>query len=118
MRNDILREYARQAEREISLEDMTPSDISKQASVIDNYHLYSRNYKVRNYVVRVRDPLIGEVLQHLTPQRRDVILLYYYLDLNDAEIGKLLHIDNKTARYRRQTALKWLKRLLEDQANE
>lgn len=115
---DILREYAQQAEREIPLEDMSPSDISKRASITDHYRLYSKTYHVRNHVVRVCDPVIGEVLQYLAPQRREVILLYYFLDLNDTEIGKLLHIDNTTASNRRNSALKRLKKLMEDMYNE
>ena len=69
-------------------------------------------------VVGKADPVIGEVLQYLTPQRREVILLYYFLDYNDAEIGRLLQIDNTTVQYRRHSALKQLKKLVEDMQNE
>lgn len=117
-RIDILREYARQANRETPLSELSPSDISKSASVTDSYCLYSRPYRVCNYVIQVSDPIIGEVLQYLTPQRREVILLYYFLDYNDAEIGRLLRIDNTTAKYRRRSALKQLKKLVEDMQNE
>lgn len=115
---DILREYARQADRERPLSELSPSDIGKSASVTDSYRLYSKPYQVCNYVVRVCDPTIGEVLQYLTPQRREVILLYYFLNYNDAEIGRLLRIDNTTAKYRRRSALKQLKKLVEDMQNE
>jgi RNA polymerase sigma factor (sigma-70 family) len=114
---DIIREYARQAEHEIPLSDMSPSDLSVQASTTDIYRPYSKTYSVRNYLVRVHDPVIGELLQYLTPQRREVILMYYFLDLNDAEIGRLLHIDNTTAKYRRSSALKRLKKMMEDIEN-
>ena len=115
---DILREYARQADRETPLSDLSPAEIAKRASVTDSYRLYSRPYQVRNYVVQVSDPVVGEALQYLTPQRREVILLYYFLELTDAEIGRLLHIDNTTAKYRRSSALKQLKKLVEDMNNE
>ena len=115
---DILREYARQADRETPLADLSPSEIATCASVTDSYRLYSRPYQVRNYVVQVSDPVVGEALQYLTPQRREVILLYYFLELTDVEIGRLLHIDNTTAQYRRRSALKQLKKLVEDMNNE
>lgn len=115
---DILREYARQADRETPLSDLSPSEIGKCASVTDSYCLYSKPYKVCNYVIQVSDPVIGEALQYLTPQRREVILLYYFLELTDVEIGRLLHIDNTTAQYRRRSALKQLKKLVEDMNNE
>ena len=114
---DIIREYARQSTREIALSDVSPSDVIKQASITDTYRPYRRAYSVRNYIVQVYDPVIGELLQHLTPQRREVILLYYFLDLNDAEIGRLLQIDNTTAKYRRNTALKCLKKMMEELKN-
>lgn len=115
---DILREYARQADHEKPLSELSPSDLGKSASVTDSYCLYSRPYRVCNYVIQVSDPTIGEVLQYLTPQRREVILLYYFLDYTDAEIGRLLRIDNTTAKYRRRSALKQLKKLVEDMQNE
>ena len=115
---DILREYSRQAAREVSLSDVSPSDIEKWASVTDTYRLYRKAYNVQNHVVYVNDPVIGELLQKLTPQRRDVILLYYFMDLTDVEIGKLLKIDNTTAKYRRLSALDRLKRMMEETENE
>lgn len=115
---DILREYSRQAKREVSLSELSLSDISMQASVTDTYQPYRKDFNVKNYVVQVTDPVIGELLQYLTPQRREVILLYYFLDLNDVEIGKLLHLDNTTIKYRRKTALKHLKKMMEDIENE
>lgn len=58
-------------------------------------------------------PALGEVLQYIAPPRRDVILLCYFLELSDAEIGRLLHINRKTVSYRRESALRKLKELLE-----
>ena len=117
-RIDILREYSRQAEREVSLSDMSPTEIGRQANVTDTYRPYRRSYIVRDYIIHVYDPEMGELLQKLTPQRRDVILLYYYLELNDVEVGKVLHIDNTTAKYRRLTALQLLKRMMEERNDE
>lgn len=117
-RIDILREYSRQAEREVSLSDMTPAEIGRRANVTDTYRPYRRAYNVRNYVIHVYDPEIGELLQKLTPQRRDVILLYYFLGLNDVEVGQVLHIDNTTAKYRRLAALGRLRKMMEEQDDE
>ena len=96
---------------------ISQADMYKNASINDTYRLYRKAYSVRNYVVWVYDPVIGELLQHLTPQRREVILLYYFLDFNDSEIARLLRIDNTTVKYRRNTALKLLKKMMEDTEN-
>lgn len=115
---DIHREYSRQAKREISLSELPIDEINVQATVSDVYRPYSKDYLVKNHIVRVYDPLVSDLLQNLTPQRREVILLYYFLDLNDAEIGRLLQIDNTTVKYRRMTSLKILKEMLEEQEDE
>ena len=114
---DIIREYTRQAEREIPLDEISISDMYKSASITDSYCLYSKTYLVHNYLIQVHDPVIGELLQYLTPQRRDVILLYYFLNLNDTEIGHLLHIDHTTVNYRRSSTLKRLRKMMEDTEN-
>lgn len=111
---DIIRGYSRQLTREIPLSDMTSSDTNKYASITDTYRPYCQAYSVQNYIIRVYDPVIGELLRHLPPQRRDIILLYYFLDFNDTEIGRLLQIDNTTAKYRRCTTLKRLKKMMEE----
>lgn len=114
---DILREYSRRAEREVSLSEMPISDILGM-SINDTYRTYCKIYNVRGNIVRIYDPDIGEVLQHITPQRRDVILLGFFMDYNDSEIGKLLSIDHRTVKYRRSAALRRLRELMEDKENE
>ena len=64
---DILREYSRQAKREVSLSELSLSDISMQASVTDTYQPYRKDFNVKNYVVQVTDPVIGELLQQNKP---------------------------------------------------
>lgn len=64
--------------------------------------------------IHVYDQTLGEVLQFLTPQRRNVILLCFFLDYSDADIAKLLRISSPTVGVRKAVALKKLKELLEE----
>jgi DNA-directed RNA polymerase specialized sigma24 family protein len=57
---------------------------------------------------------LGQAIAALPPQRRDVILLSYFMGQNDPQIGTLLHLEPQTIRYRRQTALQRLKEILEN----
>lgn len=113
---DILREYALRAEKEVSLSDMPLHDLN-ELRITDTYHPYCKTYSVQGNLIRVYDPVLGELLQHISPQRRDVILLCYFLELSDTEIGRLLHIDHRTVAYRRSTALRRLRELLEGMDN-
>lgn len=109
---DILREYKRRLEKEVSLQDIPLTELCS-LSAVDTYHPYCKTYYVRGNTIRIYDPALGEVLQYIAPPRRDVILLCYFLELSDAEIGRLLHINRKTVSYRRESALRKLKELLE-----
>lgn len=53
-------------------------------------------------------------MQRLNPQRRDVILLYYFLEHTEPEIGEILDLSTGTINYRRTKALQRLKELLEE----
>ena len=101
------------AEKEPSLSDLSETEWNLLHTV-DIYHTYCKIFPVRGHLVEVYDPDLGEVLQRLTPQRRDVLLLGYFLGFNDYQIGRALYIDHKTVDYRRTEGLRWLRELLED----
>lgn len=105
-------EMDRRAEREINFSGLSGSEL-QSLQTEDIYHTYCKKYQVRGNVVCVYDPTLGEILQHISPQRREVILLCYFLGFSDSEIGQLLHIDHKTVDYRKKVALQRLRELLE-----
>ena len=63
--------------------------------------------------MQITDWALGQVLRSLPPQKRDVILLSYFLDQSDSQIAKLLKMSFRTVCYRRGAALERLKLLLE-----
>lgn len=109
-------EIIARADKEVSFSSLSTSDL-QAFKTVDDYRPYCRKYYVRGNVVCVYDPVLGEILQHISPQRREIILLCYFLGYSDSEIGRLLHIDHKTVDYRRNVALRRLRELLEGMDN-
>ena len=109
-------EISERAEKEVSFSSLSSSDL-QAFKTVDEYHPYCKKYNVRGNIVCVYNPALGEILQHISPQRREIILLCYFLGYSDSEIGRLLHIDHKTVDYRRNTALRRLRELLEGMEN-
>ena len=70
------------------------------------------------YEIAVSDELIAEALNALLADRRDIILLSYFLDMNDREIAQRLNLVQRTVNYRRTSALQELKKYMEGNANE
>ena len=109
---DARKEIVRRAKREINLSMLDPI-VQLNAGNRDIYDLGARTFLVQGVPVKVSDPALGQALASLTPYRRSVILLFYFMDRTDPQIGALLRQDPTTVNYQRRRALKWLKEALE-----
>lgn len=111
------RELARRAEREVSLSAL-PYDELPAVSHEDRYHLEKLGVHIKGGEVEVFDRLLGQAVMSLAPKWRDVIVMYYFLDMTDEKIGGILQLTTGAIRHRRQTALERLKTMLEDMGYE
>ena len=98
---DILREEARLAKRETSLSALsarTPPDCPPRIT----YELdeeVSMSLDLHGYPIQVHDPILGRALLALPPKRRDVVLLFYFADRNEPQIGRLLHLSTSAVSF-------------------
>lgn len=109
---DAHRELAAKARQEVSMSALS-ADKLLSLSAEDTYNLYRKTYYVGNSIVHVCDPMLGEALQFIPPQRRNILLLFYFLGYSEPQIGRLLGISTSTVHYRRDAALRRLRELLE-----
>lgn len=79
----------------------------------DAYDLDSTIFFVRGIPVKVSDPALSRALATLTPYRREVILMFYFMDRSEPQIAAALHRDHSTINYQRKQTLKRLKEALE-----
>jgi len=56
---------------------------------------------------------MATALRTLPQRKRDIILLYYFLDLSDGEIGERLNLVRSTVQYQRTSILRELKKMIE-----
>ena len=80
----------------------------------DHYDLESMTFFVGGDTVTIHDMLLGQAIASLPPQRREVILMSYFLNKNDPQIAKELHLGEDAVFFRRNSALQWLRRILEE----
>lgn len=113
----IYREMTARAEREVSLSDLSDSDMASLCTV-DTYHTYSKEYTVLGHIIKIYNPQIGEALQFIQPKLRDIILLSYFFDYSNTEIANLLRISYSTVINRRNAALNKLKQQIENMGND
>lgn len=51
---------------------------------------------------KISAKLLSDALKSLLDDKREIILLYYFFDMNDKDIGKMFKVSRSTIQYRRQ----------------
>lgn len=115
--NRILNEYARQRDREESLDDLTLDELG-QIAAYDKYFQDEYVFEVLGRKAIVVGDLLAEALVQLPEDKRDVILLSYFLGMTDLEISQRLNAARSTISKRRSSILKELREYLEKEGFE
>ena len=84
----------------------------------DHYFAIEQAFNVLGLEVAVIDDVIAKALESLSDRKRDIILLSYFLDFSDREIGNKLNMFRATVQYQRSQALQQLKKIMEGDTNE
>ena len=71
----------------------------------DKYFVTEQIFNVLGLDVIVADGVIAEALESLPERKRDIILLSYFLELSDREIGDKLNMLRSTVQYQRTSTL-------------
>ena len=70
-------------------------------------------FAIGDLQVPVYDEALANALEQLSQHKREIILLYYFLEKTEAEIGRLYNCAQQTINYQKKTILKQLKYYLE-----
>ena len=120
LRNHI-RNYEKQLRRSRSRECFS-EEVCKDIRVQQYFSVpaYEEVYifRVMNMDVAVKNFILGDALEKLDVERRDIVLLSYFLEMTDQEIAEYLNLIRRTVSYRRDATLKQLKKILEVRMNE
>lgn len=103
--------------KQVSFTELTPEQLA-QICTYDEYSTDYSRFKVLEYDIAVKDELLAEALHELPENKREIILLSYFLDYNDIEIAELLNLVRRTVNDQRNKALKDLKNRLEEKQHE
>lgn len=110
---DIERRRAQRAENEISFSE-TYAPLLDQLFYTQEFPSEISCFDVLQYQITVKDERLAEALASLRNEERDIVLLSYFLDMNDREIAESLNMVKRTVQRRRSNSLKELKIRLEE----
>jgi RNA polymerase sigma factor (sigma-70 family) len=81
--------------------------------VLDEYPSEQHHFDVQGYHVIVRDDRLAEALSSLPDEKRDIVLLSYFLDMSDREIGEKLNMVRYTVQRRRTSSITEIRKRME-----
>ena len=114
---DLFDRKKRRGEREISLSGLTGAELTEIA-VMDKYFADAYAFDVLDWRIGITDVDLAEALNGLPQDRRDIILLSFFLDMTDEEIAARLEMARSTVAYKRTSALEKLRERLEENADD
>ena len=114
---DYYDEMKRQRDREVSFSELSAQEM-EMLFVMDKYPSEQFNFNVLGHEVAIESELIAQAIAALPDEKRDIILLAYFLDMTDGEIGEKLKLVRRTVQYKRTSSLQELKKIMEGNVNE
>lgn len=64
--------------------------------------------------VGVENDLLSEALRELPDKKREILLLFYFMDMSDSEIADLLKLNRSTVYRHRTSGLALIKKFMEE----
>ena len=92
---------------------MQPSWTFRYALVCSSLEFTS--FDVFGTEVRVYDEKLCEAIKKLSERRRNVVLMFYFLELPDAEIAEILDISRNSVYRNRMCSLKLIRDMYEEE---
>jgi len=111
------REMRRIWDREVVFSGLTDQEF-RRLSTTDKYFIEDQVFDVLGWDVIVSNAYIADVLRCLPKKKRDIILLSYFLELTDREIGEGLKMKRSTVQNQRKNTLLELRRIMEEETIE
>lgn len=113
---DEARNYAKhiawRSDHEVSLSELSEEQMTK-LYVLDEYPSEQFHFHVQGFGVTVRNEKLADALNTLSDEKRDIVLLAYFMDMTDQEIADRLNLVRRTVQYKRTSSLEEMKQRME-----
>ena len=116
-RKNYLIYLSRLSRREVSFSDIGDYLVNQFATT-DNYSTDFQIFTLNGLSVGVENDLLSEALRELPENKREVVLMFYFMDMSDSEIADLLKLNRSTVYRHRTSGLDLIKKFMEEENEE
>ena len=110
---DYNREMGRRANHEVTFSELSDLELNCMGT-LDEYEVEHTCFEVIGMKVKVENEQLAKALKNLSDKKRDIILMFYFLEMSDAEIADLLQIGRNTSFRNRKSSLEEIKKMIEE----
>lgn len=111
---DYKKELVRRHNKEIPFCEL-PEFVIENLSVWDDYDSDYITFSVCEIDIRVYDDKLAEALKQLSEKKRNIVLMFYFLEMSDSEIGELLNISRRSSHRNRTNSLDEIRKILKQE---
>lgn len=101
-------------ERECVFSDLDEG-VLDQFYTLDDYEVLLFWITLKNLTIPIQNEMLYQALLLLSEKRLEIILLSYFMDMTDKEIGEEIQMPKSSVRYNRVQALRYMKKIMEVQ---
>lgn len=109
---DYIRHIKWRSKHEVSFSELLVEQMM-ELCVLDEYPSEQFHFQVQGFSITVKDEKLANALTALSEEKRSIVMLSYFMNMTDQEIGDRLNIVRRTVQYKRTSSLKEMKRMLE-----
>lgn len=115
-RKDFMKSLSRRMNRETLFSELEEAQlyVIPQQADEDEYAVLLDQFLVLGFSIDVRDRLIYKALSQLDETRRNIILMFYWLEMNDREIAEAIGYQQRNVNRIRHSTYRKLRELLEN----
>lgn len=95
-----------------------PEQELNHVGITDDYDSDYSCFEVLGTKVKVNNEQLADALKILPEKKLDILLMFYFLEMSDAEIADLLQIDRSTSFRNRRSSLEEIKSIYRRTNNE
>ena len=112
---DYRRTINHRSKHEIPFADLSEFTLER-ISIMHEYKVESICFEVEGIAtVYIHSERLANALSELKAKKRDIVLMFYCLEISDQEIAKVLKIDPATSYRNRKSALAEIKKILQEE---
>ena len=108
-----IKQILNRAKKEIPLSEL-PISVISSLNTTDEYPIENAHYLIMGYKIEVRDDLLAAGLDSLTPIKRDVVLLSFFMGMNQVAIAKLMDKEYGAISYHHRSAIVLLRKFMQE----